>query len=69
MKLTRAEIIAKNRADERIAVAYRKHCRNIQISVLDIPELYKRGHEMIAQGANDETLAAGILAFVQTIAK
>ena len=68
-KPTRAEAIAKSRAEKRIDAAYHQTCCGIQIDVMDIGKVFKRGHELIAQGADDKALAAGILAFVQTIAK
>lgn len=68
-KPTRAQTIANNKADRRIDAAYRKHCCNIQINVLDIGKVFACGHKLIEQGADDVALAAGILAFVQTIAK
>jgi len=68
-KPTRSETIAKNRAEKRIDAAYRKRCCNIQVDVMDIGKVFKLGHELIAQGADDEALAAGIHTYVQTIAK
>lgn len=61
-----AKQLAKQ-ADKRIADAYYSKCSGIQINIMDICKVYARGRELIAQGADDSTLGAGILEYVNTI--
>ena len=64
MKQTKA---SKKNDEKRIERAYRATCANIAINVMDIGKVFARGHELIASGADDATLAVEIRAFVETI--
>lgn len=66
-KLTRAETIAKNKADKRIAAIYNRDCSNIQIPLMKVTNIYKLGCKAIAEGADDIALAKVITEYVATI--
>jgi len=55
--------------DKQIDRAFNATCSGIQINVMDIGKVFKEGHRLLDAGADDAALNAGILAFVQTIAK
>lgn len=61
-----AKIQAK-KDEERINRAYVTSCQNVQIPMLQIPEIFKVGRKAIAEGADDEALKAKIVEFVATI--
>lgn len=68
-KMSRSEKIAKTKADKRISAAYYSGCDRVQINMMDIPKVFNVGHQLIAGGADDVALKAGIMAFVETIRK
>lgn len=61
---TRAEKIAKNKADKQIERVYSENCCNIQINMMDIPKIFKVGHEALAAGKD---LKTAIVEFVEQI--
>lgn len=64
-KQSRSEKIA----DKRIEQIYYRTCSGVQIDIMDIGKVFKVGHAAIAEGANDDVLAAKIIEFVSTIRK
>lgn len=64
---TRAEKIARNRAEKRIEAAYGLACSGVQIDIMAIPRVFAEGHRLIAAGADNAALAAGLRAFVDTL--
>jgi hypothetical protein len=62
--MTKAQL---KKVDARINKAYTSSCQNVQIPMLQIPEVFKVGRQAIAEGADDEALKAKIVAFVATI--
>lgn len=58
---------AEKQIDRRINAAYYATCTGIQIDIMDIGKVFDRGRELIAGGADDNALADGIRAFVETI--
>jgi hypothetical protein len=67
--MTRKEKMAEKAAETRIDLAYRATCSNIQISIHDIPKVFRLGREAIAQGVDDAELGKRIRAFVETVRK
>ena len=66
--MTRAEKIARNRADKRIDAAYRTTCSGIQIDIMDIGKVFEHGRRLITMDhVNDEQLRFGIREYVETI--
>ena len=53
--------------DKRIEQAFYRTCQGVQVNILDIPKVFREGRRLCAEGATDETLDAGIKAYVQTI--
>lgn len=68
-KMTRAEKIARTKADRRIGAAFRMRLMNTEINVMDISKIYAEGHKAIAEGVDDVVLGDRIYAFVQSIAQ
>jgi hypothetical protein len=66
-KMSRSEKTAYNKAEKRIDLAYRKKCSGIAINMLDIPKVFRFGHELIAKGADDVTLETELALFVNSI--
>lgn len=66
-KMTRSEKIAANKASKRIEAAYYAGCNGVQINIMDIGKVFKHGETLIAGGADDVALQAGVIAFVETI--
>jgi hypothetical protein len=67
--MTRTQKIAHNRAEARIERAYTARCQGVQISIMKIPDVFKFGHRVIAEGADDATLGDKIAAYVAEITK
>lgn len=59
----------KKANDKRVEQAYYATCSGIQISVLDIPRVFKAGHNAIKDGVDDATLREVIRKFVDSIRK
>jgi hypothetical protein len=57
----------KNALDKKIEQIYYASCRGVQINIMDIEKVFDVGYKALAEGANDETLKAKIVAFVETI--
>jgi uncharacterized membrane protein len=66
-KLTRAETIAKNKADKRISAIYNRECNRIEIPMMKIPDIFKVGYAAIKDGADDAALTTAITKYVATI--
>lgn len=58
---------AAKAVDKRIERAFYASCNGIQIPVLKMGAVFAHGRTVIAQGADDETLAREVRAFVETI--
>jgi len=63
-KLTKRQ---QNALDKKIEQAYYATCRGVQIDIMDIGKVFDAGYKALAEGADDETLKAKIVAFVETI--
>jgi len=57
----------KNALDKKIEQVYYASCRGVQIDVMNIGKVFDVGYKALAEGADDETLKAKIVAFVETI--
>jgi hypothetical protein len=57
----------KNAIDNKIEQVYYASCRGVQIDIMDIEKVFAVGYKALAEGADDETLKAKIVAFVETI--
>ena len=68
-QMTRTEKIARNKAEKRIDHAFKTHCVNAAVDVMDIGKIFAVGHKAIAEGADDLALADAIVTFVATIRK
>jgi hypothetical protein len=66
MKMTKKQQKAQ---DARINRLYCQNCSGLEINVLDISKVFREGHRLIAEGADDAALAAGLLAFTQQLAR
>lgn len=53
--------------DKRVEAAYYATCSGIQVNIMDIPKVFAEGRKAVAEGLDQDALAARILAFVQTI--
>lgn len=53
--------------DNRISVIYGRECSGVQIPMLEIPNIFRRGREAIAAGADDAALAKTIIEYVAAI--
>lgn len=62
--MTKQEVKA---ADRRVELAYYAGCSNIQIPMMKITDIFRRGRELVAAGASDAALKDGIRAYVETI--
>lgn len=53
----------------RVEQAFNASCHGVQIDIMDIGKVFTAGLAAIAEGADDATLQATIITFVQTIRK
>jgi hypothetical protein len=58
---------AERKADKLINEIYTRNCSGVQISVMDIPKVFKVGREAIAKGFEGEALRTVIVGYVDTI--
>lgn len=59
---------ADKKMDRRIEAAYYRSCTGLQISIMDIGKVFEYGRHQIADGVDDAQLAAGLRAYVETLA-
>jgi hypothetical protein len=62
--LTRAQKIAKNKADKLIEKTYLENCCNVTVNVMDIGKIFAEGHKALAEGRD---LKTALVEFVEKI--
>jgi hypothetical protein len=59
---------SKKQIEARIKKAYYASCNRIQIPMMMVPKVWRVGEELVAAGADDAALEAGLRKFVDQIA-
>lgn len=67
--MTRSEKIAAKKIDKRIEAAFYANFNGVQVSVLDIPKIFRVGREALALGADELGLIMAMRGFIDTVRK